>query len=107
MNTFLTFRKTASFRLPYWAQAIEDDDSFIEFVIFSLLFPTNTKLLARLKAGFFIRDILERFTMKKDSTLSPDRSLWIYSAHDMTMIHILNALNLFEVIIQFLTPQGN
>lgn len=58
---------------------------------------TSTKLMARLKYGFLIRDILERFTMKKDSTLSPDRSLHIYSAHDTTVANVLNSLGLLEV----------
>lgn len=57
----------------------------------------NTTLLARLKAGFLIRDIFERFNMKKDSMLFPDRSLWIYSAHDTTLARLLNALNVFDV----------
>lgn len=59
---------------------------------------TNTKLLARLKVGFLIREIFARFTMKKDSTLTPNRVLWMYSAHDETIINVLNALNLFEVL---------
>lgn len=58
----------------------------------------NTKLMARLKAGFLIREIFNRFTMKRDLTLSPDRSLWIYSAHDLTIMNILAALDLYEVI---------
>lgn len=64
--------------------------------------PTNTKLLARLKAGFLIREILERFAMKMNSTLSPDRSLWIYSAHDTTIGNVLNALGLFKVMCVYL-----
>lgn len=64
---------------------------------FCFAMPSNTKLLARLKAGFLIREILERFTLKKDATLSPDRSLWIYSAHDSTVANVLNTLGLFEV----------
>lgn len=58
---------------------------------------TNTKQLARLKVGFLLREILDRFTMKSSSTLSPNRSLWIYSAHDGTIANVLNALGLFEV----------
>lgn len=60
---------------------------------------TNTKRLARLKAGWLIREIFDRFTMKKDSTLTPNRVLWVYSAHDETIINVLNALNMFEVPI--------
>lgn len=64
---------------------------------FCFAMDANTKLLARLKAGSLVREILERFTMKKDATLSPDRSLWIYSAHDSTIANVLNTLDLFEV----------
>lgn len=58
---------------------------------------TNKKILARLRVGFLIREILERFTMKKDSTLSPDRSLWIYCSHDYALANVLNAFGLLEV----------
>lgn len=64
---------------------------------FHFAMATNTRQLARLKVGFLIREILERFIMKKDSTLSPNRSIWIYSAHDSTIASLLNSLGLFEV----------
>lgn len=64
---------------------------------FCFSMPTNTKLLARLKAGFFVREVYERFIEKSNGTLSPDRRLWIYSAHDSTIANILNTLGLFEV----------
>lgn len=50
-----------------------------------------------MKAGFLMRDMLERFTKKKDGTLQPNRTLHIYSAHDITLAHMLNTLGLFEV----------
>lgn len=84
------------FRVPNWTESVFDEIE--ECAIFSHKMDTNTKLLARLKVGFLIRDILERFTMKKDSTLTPNRVLWMYSAHDETIINVLNALNLFEVL---------
>lgn len=65
---------------------------------FCFTMATNTKQLARLKTGFLLREILERFTMKSSSTLSPNRALWIYSAHDGTIANVLNALGLFEVL---------
>lgn len=59
---------------------------------------TNTPELARLKAGFLIREILDRFNQKIESQLNPDRTLWIYSAHDTTVANVLNSLGLFEVM---------
>lgn len=70
---------------------------------FSLSMETNKKLQARLKAGFLIREMLQHFTMKANATLTPDRSMWIYSAHDKTVANLLNALGLFEVNSIFFT----
>lgn len=66
----------------------------------SFKLATITPEMARLKSGFLIREILERFAAKIGSTLSPDRSVWIYSAHDTTVANVLNTLNLFEVKFQ-------
>lgn len=42
--------------------------------------------------------MLIRFKKKSSSSLDPNRSLWIYAAHDLTIVNILNALNLFDVM---------
>lgn len=56
-----------------------------------------TPQLIRLKSGLLIKEIFERFTKKIFSALEPNRSLWLYSAHDDTISNVLNALGLFEV----------
>lgn len=68
---------------------------------FSFKIPTITTELARLRYGFLIQDILDRFSAKIGSTLSPDRNIWIYSGHDTTLAGVLNALQLFEVSFIF------
>lgn len=55
---------------------------------------TMTTLLARLKAGFFIREIVENFA-------SSNHSLRLYSAHDTTIIDVLNSLGLFDASFNF------
>lgn len=57
----------------------------------------KTEEMARLKPGFLIKEMLDRFTAKKNGTLKPNRSLHIYSCHDTTIASILNALGVFEV----------
>lgn len=58
--------------------------------------------MARLKSGFLFKEILDHFSMKINSTLKPDRSLWVYSAHDITIINLLNSLGgHFEVMTRF------
>lgn len=90
----------AYFRLPSWTENVFYPGSEMEkLAAYSFSMQTNKKLQARLKAGFLIREMLQHFTMKANSTLTPDRSMWIYSAHDKTVANLLNALGLFEVCI--------
>lgn len=49
------------------------------------------------RAGFLIKEILDRFTNKTLSLLKPDRSLWIYAIHSTGMVNLLNSLNVFDV----------
>lgn len=60
----------------------------------------KTKLMARLKVGFLLQEILKRFTMKTNGLLQPNRSIWIYAAHDATIVQLLGALNLFNLEVQ-------
>lgn len=57
----------------------------------------HTDEMKKIKGGFLIKEILDRFRNKTLSILQPDRSLWFYSAHDLTIARVLNALNLYEV----------
>lgn len=63
---------------------------------------THTNEMKKYRAGFLIKEILDRFKIKSQSLLQPDRSIWIYSAHDTTIVNVLNALNLYEVDIMFI-----
>lgn len=49
--------------------------------------------------GFLIKEMFERFENKSKSILDPNRSMWIYSAHDTTVARLLNVLGLYEVYI--------
>lgn len=46
--------------------------------------------------GPLIGEILEHMKQKSKGTLSPDRELFIYSAHDTTVANILMTLGLFD-----------
>lgn len=59
-------------------------------------------MMKKLKGGYLIRDMLDHFKEKINVTLKPDRSLWLYSAHDLTLAIALNTLNLYDVNIDTL-----
>lgn len=85
-------------RLQSWAEKAIERNGTMEYITkYSYAMYTNTRKLARLKAGFLLKDILERFKHKIGTTLRPNRQLWLYTAHDYTLANILNALGLFEV----------
>uniref|UniRef100_A0A336M3V2 acid phosphatase n=1 Tax=Culicoides sonorensis TaxID=179676 RepID=A0A336M3V2_CULSO len=81
--------------LPEWTKAVFPDKlkpiSGRSFATY-----TYTRPMARLKTGPLLKEILERFTNKTIKKLSPNRSLWVYSAHDTTVANLLNTLKLFE-----------
>ncbi|XP_059611252.1 prostatic acid phosphatase isoform X2 [Phlebotomus argentipes] len=81
--------------LPDWAQSVFPGDmEWISAKSFSTY--CSTPQLARLKSGPILKEMLERFVNKTEGTLKPDRSLWIYSAHDVTVGNLLNILGLFD-----------
>lgn len=81
--------------LPEWTKSVFPDKmkpiSGRSFATY-----TYTRPLARLKAGPLLKEILGRFSNKTNKKLSPNRSLWIYSAHDTTLANLLNTLKVFE-----------
>lgn len=87
-------------RLPAWAEKAIETGGIMDYIAkFNFKLSSNTPQLARLKFGFLIKDILQHFSQKINSTLRPNRSLWLYSAHDYTIANVLNSLGLFEVFI--------
>lgn len=91
-----------SIRLQDWEKEAIRPNGVLKY--FSGLFYeafTHTKEMKRIEAGFLLKEILNRFTSKSRSLLQPNRKLWIYSAHDLTIANVLNALNVFEDVTIF------
>lgn len=85
-----------NFTLPEWTKKVYPEPlRTISAKTFAT--KTNTPLLARLKAGPLVKEMLTRFESKIKNKLKPNRSVWIYSAHDTTVASLLNALRLFDL----------
>ncbi|XP_035775873.1 prostatic acid phosphatase-like [Anopheles albimanus] len=92
----LLIEELNNFTLPDWTKQVYPEPlRSISAVTFGV--KTNTSQLARLKMGPLVKEILNRFRSKAAGKLKPDRSLWIYSAHDVTVASLLNALRVFEL----------
>ncbi|XP_031638865.1 testicular acid phosphatase homolog, partial [Contarinia nasturtii] len=87
----LIVQKEHNKTLSDWVQkAIEPNGALGSIAFFRYKMRSSTKELARLWSGFFIKEMFERFAQKINSTLEPNRSLWSYSAHDNTIVGLLN-----------------
>lgn len=64
---------------------------------FAFLYYAETKELCRLRYGFLLRDMLDHFTEKSQSKLSPDYSFWMYSVHDSTIFGLLYTFGVVDV----------
>lgn len=85
-----------NFTLPEWTKQVYPEPlRSISARSFST--KTNTPMLARLKTGPLIQEMLQRFRNKAANTLKPNRTVWVYSAHDTTVANVLNTLRLFDL----------
>lgn len=86
-----------NFTLPEWTKKVYPGKMF-EVSGLSFAVKTYTKLLARLKIGPLLKEILGHYKNKTENRLDPNRNLWIYSAHDTTVANILNGLGVFKAM---------
>uniref|UniRef100_A0A182NA80 acid phosphatase n=1 Tax=Anopheles dirus TaxID=7168 RepID=A0A182NA80_9DIPT len=92
----LLIEELNNFTLPDWTKTVYPEPlSTISAMTFAV--KTNTTQLARLKMGPLVKEMLQRFRSKAKGTLKPNRSVWLYSAHDVTVASLLNALRVFEL----------
>lgn len=76
---------------------MNDGGDFEKLALSWYVVNTTTTETMKLSAGFLLKEILDRCTNKTKSMLSPDRSLWMYFGHDLSISYLLNALKLYTV----------
>ncbi|XP_031617001.1 prostatic acid phosphatase-like [Contarinia nasturtii] len=82
---------------PSWAEELVKEGTNFEKIAFKdFEFYGKTPKMARIRPGFLLKEILERFSQKASGSLTPDRSLWLYSAHDVTIANILGGLGVYN-----------
>lgn len=94
--------------LPSWAEEVMKPGSDFQYLaLFYFTIFSHTKEMKKFRSGYLLKEILDRSTNKTMSTLSPNRSLWLYFAHDNSMADMLNSLGLFDVSIEKLFSISN
>lgn len=98
LNEFSTTTKKKSlFRLPEWAKKIMIPGGKFEYLAnYWIKSISGTTEMKKLKSGFILKDIFDRFKNKTLAKL-PGQLMHIYSGHDITIASVLNGLGLLEV----------
>lgn len=86
-------------RLPLWAEQVMQPDGDFQYLAFYWYrMFTATPEMKKLRSGYLLKEILDRFTNKTQMQLSPNRSLWMYFGHDITISNMLNSLGVFNFL---------
>lgn len=83
--------------LPEWTSEVYPNKLY-PISGFSFAIKTYTPLLARLKTGPLLKEILTHFQEKANKAFTPNRNYWVYSAHDTTVANMLNTLGVFKTM---------
>nr|CAD7568394.1 unnamed protein product [Timema californicum] len=79
---------------PYYPQPLRNLELFEQFIT-----AAGTEELKRLSTGPLLKEIITNTQAKVNGTLSPDRGLYIYSAHDGNVVDLLQGLDVFNGIL--------
>lgn len=85
------------FRIPEWASKVFDE--FTTVAKFEAFNKVGSREMSRISNGFLLREIIERFYERIGGSLKLNRNLWLYAAHDITIIGLMTLLNIVDVSI--------
>lgn len=101
MSLYLLHSFSAQKSIPDWAEKVMNNEDFKSLTLFWYEIQSYNNELKKIKPGYLLKSIFDRMRSKIQSTLKPDRKLFLYFAHDTTIFSILNGLGLYEVNILF------
>lgn len=91
----LYIENAKNLKLPEWTKKVFPDQ-MSKLSAFSFTLAAYTKELQRLKGGPLLGDMVKHMQEKSQGQLSPDRKLFVYSAHDTTVSNLLMTLGVFD-----------
>lgn len=90
----LEAEKAANWELPDWTETVFPDKT-LPLAERYLRLITETPFMKRIKAGPLMTEIIENMYSMKNN-LPQERSINIYSAHDVTLVNLMNAMGVLE-----------
>jgi len=91
----LDVERESGLPLPAWTESIFPD-KMLRIVERSYALFTETPMMKKIKGGALFTDILNNMIKKKNGLLSPNRSIFIYSGHDITLVNLMNSMGILD-----------
>ncbi|XP_050081633.1 lysosomal acid phosphatase [Anopheles aquasalis] len=91
----LEIEKLAGLELPDWTEDIFPA-KLLPLAERSLALFTEVPLMKKIKGGAIIGELLDNAVRRRSGILMPERNIFIYSGHDVTLVNLMRALGVIE-----------
>lgn len=83
--------------LPDWTKEVFPY-KMKDLAALSLAMFTKTDFMKRVHGGALLKEIIDNIKAKRDGVLNPDRKLFLYSGHDLTIVSFMRVLGFEELL---------
>uniref|UniRef100_A0A182VPN0 Acid phosphatase n=1 Tax=Anopheles minimus TaxID=112268 RepID=A0A182VPN0_9DIPT len=91
----LEIEKSAGLELPDWTEGIFPQ-KMLPIAERSLALITELPLMKKIKGGAIVAELLDNAIRRRSGILIPERNIFIYSGHDVTLVNFMRALNVID-----------
>lgn len=91
----LAIEKEVGLVLPDWTETIFPE-KLLPLAVRHLHLLTETPFMRKIKGGALVTEIIDNMVKKKFKILTPERSIFIYSGHDVTLVNVMRALGIVD-----------
>lgn len=94
LYNILDIEEKAGLVLPDWTENIFPD-KLLPLAERSYTLFTETSLMKKVRGGAFVTEVLGKMEAKKRK-LNPDRKIFLYAGHDVSMVNVMNAMGILD-----------
>ncbi|XP_022921280.1 venom acid phosphatase Acph-1 [Onthophagus taurus] len=97
LYNILQIEQLNNLELPQWTKTVFPG-KMKDLAAMSLAIFTQTDFMKKMHGGELVKEILLNIGNKINGTLSPNRKLFLYSGHDLTVVSLMRILGFNELI---------
>lgn len=97
IHTNLEIQEIYGLKLPEWVHKVYPNRT-LPLMKKSLTIFSHTDFMKRIRGGSFIKEVIDKMISKRDGTLQPNRQMFLYGAHDITIVHVLRTLGFTDLM---------